>query len=65
MLRYVVYPLFCAMIVGMYAFFAANAIEPFGVSAERSTAPPEAHAGFGSGGHGPGVIWVGGYHGGK
>jgi hypothetical protein len=63
-MRYVFYPIFCLIIIGGYAYVASQAFEPFGVSATRSTAPPEAHAGM-SGGHGPGVIWVGGYHGGK
>ena len=62
-MRYVLYPLFCLAVVGTYAALAASAIEPFGVSSTRSTAPPGVHAGMG--GHGPGVIWVGGYHGGK
>jgi hypothetical protein len=61
--RHLLYPLFGATIIAVYAYTASMGIDPFAASTERRSMPPEVRAQ--PSGPGAAVFWYGGMHGGK
>ena len=62
-MRYLLYPIFGAVVVIAYTAFVVSGFEPFGASEDRRVMPPEMRGAATM--RGSGVFWRSGFPGGK